>query len=229
MKNKWGYEHESVSQLRGQQTGKAETLYSTPYPEVEPLLQQEMDNYLLGRALDPALANRAGWYPAYYRGPRIVIPCSRTDSGSFWQARLIEQNVPHAARITPLKRWDGASGSRYDAVCYIFAPANTLVVVEGPMDALAVAGQGYPAVAVLGADPPPNVIKHVAQIATLSQRVAKVIILPDMDRLATWQHFQHKLGMIGVHAEIKLGPLNYKDIAECPLDVRKEFFDGLKA
>jgi len=101
------------------------------------------------------------------------------------------------------------------------------IIVEGPMDALAAAGLGFPAIAILGVDPPKIVYDHVAQLVARSYMRNKAIIIPDMDRVARWQETQTELGQRGVRGELKQVPGGYKDLAECPLEVRKEFLYGL--
>jgi DNA primase len=42
--------------------------------------------------------------------------------------------------------------------------SRSVVVVEGPMDALAAAGEGYDSIALMGISPPPSTMKHVSKI-----------------------------------------------------------------
>jgi DNA primase len=100
------------------------------------------------------------------------------------------------------------------------------IVVEGPMDALAAAGLGYQAIAILGVDPPKVVYDHVAKLVARSYMKNKAIIIPDMDRVARWQETQQELGQRGVRGELKQVPYGRKDLAECTPDERKEFLYG---
>ena len=124
------------------------------------------------------------------------------------------------------KRWDGARGYRHDAVCYIPAdPANPTVVVEGPMDALAAAGCGFPAIAILGASPPMLVFDQVARLVDRSYRKGPCIIIPDNDRLAEWAFVQAQLGARGVYGRIQQITSGAKDLAELSTQDRMEFLN----
>lgn len=182
---------------------------TTKYPQLDDTLSEAMRLYLEGRGLDYTCAVRAGWYPARYVGPRIIIPCLRTDGGIWWQARTLTDHP---------KRWMGSGGYKHDAVCYIPGGAkSTTVVCEGPMDALAAAGLGYRAIAILGASPPPVVFDHVARLAG-----PRAIILPDMDRVAAWHLVQQQLGQRGVRGMLFAIPTQ-KDLAALPPDERRDF------
>ena len=175
------YRHERAWKEQGE---KAPT---TEPPALVPALKTAMRSYLEGRGLSYDHAIRlGGWYPATYSGPRIIIPCIRTDGGQWWQARLIE-TAPDI--LVPRKRWHGSHGYRGDAVSFIPAEyEKTTIIVEGPMDALAAAMCGHPAVAMLGVAPPTLVYDHIAKLVALSYHKHRAIIIPDMDRLADWQH-----------------------------------------
>ena len=95
------------------------------------------------------------------------------------------------------------------------------------MDALAAAGCGYQAIAILGAIPPPLVYTHVATLVAKSYQKHKAIILPDMDRIAEWQAIQMALGLLGVNGLLRVIPNGYKDLAEMPEQERQEFLDGI--
>jgi len=121
------------------------------------------------------------------------------------------------------KRWLGSHGYKHDAVCYVQGrPENMTVVVEGPMDALAAAGLGYPAIAILGATPPPAVYDHAARLVSTSYLKHRAIIIPDMDRVADWQNTQMELGQRGVIGSLRVIH-GYKDLADMPVEERREF------
>ena len=95
------------------------------------------------------------------------------------------------------------------------------------MDALA-ASEFADSVALLGASPPHIVLSHVATLS-ISKFLAydKIIIIPDMDRLALWQKNQQRLAYYGVHAKMCILPAGYKDLAECPREIRGEFINAI--
>jgi hypothetical protein len=192
------------------------------YPFHDGTLDGAMFDYLEGRGLSFPLAVDYGWYPAYYNGPRVIVPCIRTDSYNFWQGRLIElasfEGIPR--EDFEWKRWDSPSGPRGDALCFLpVQESNTIVLVEGPMDALAAAEAGASAVAILGATPPRSVVGH---IVSLVQRGAyrRRIIVPDLDAVGPWVKLQQRLGMAGVYFQLKMDA-RYKDLASMPLEERK--------
>jgi hypothetical protein len=94
------------------------------------------------------------------------------------------------------------------------------------MDALAAAGCGFSAIALLGATPPQLVYEHVAKLIQNSYRKGHAIILPDNDRLGAWVDTQAALGALGIYARIQQLPGEYKDLAEMPEGERAEFLYG---
>lgn len=125
------------------------------------------------------------------------------------------------------QRWDGAHGYRHDAVCYIPAEyERPTIIVEGPMDALAAAGCGFPAIAILGATPPKLVFDQVARLVDKSYRKGQAIIIPDNDRLGAWVDTQLELGNRGVYARIQQITNGAKDLAELPEQDRMEFLNA---
>lgn len=93
------------------------------------------------------------------------------------------------------------------------------------MDALAAAGCGFSAIAVLGAVPPVIVYEHVAKLVSKAYRKGTAIIIPDNDRLGAWVDTQATLGALGVYARIQQLPGAYKDLAEMPQNEREEFLN----
>lgn len=181
-----------------------------------------MRAYLTYRNLDYyAATNQFGWYPATYHGPRIIVPCIRTDEFNFWQGRLIDHLVDtdHAAiGGRPWKRWDSPFGPRGDAIAYLAKPGlGILVVVEGPMDALAAAMTRVSAIATLGAGANGPALAHVALIA---QRYKKVILIPDRDETGAWIKIQNSLGMMGIPTEIR--EPRAKDLADLSVSARED-------
>lgn len=204
---------------------------ATPLPEPDKALQEAMRYYLESRQLSYECAVEKGsWYAAYYRGPRIIIPCLRSDGKKpWWQGRLIDTLRNSREKLQfEMKRWDGARGYRGDAVCYISADfSRPVLIVEGPMDALAAASCGFPAIAVLGSMPPQLVFDQVVRLVETSYRKGSCFIVPDADRLGDWANTQAQLGARGVYGSIQQLPGGFKDLAEMPQPERQEFLDGI--
>jgi hypothetical protein len=187
------------------------------FPAKVPKLYEHAKQYLQRRELDHGLAFRIGWYPGMHHGPRLIIPCDRND-GLFWQGRLLENAVADPGEWD---RWDSPLGSKGDAIVFIKGDPETLVVGEGPMDALAAAGLGFSAAATLGVRPTVPVINHLAGVA---REYRDVILLADRDSLVDWMKWQRFLGSMGVHGDLWEPWSGYKDLAAMSIEKRKEFF-----
>jgi len=124
------------------------------------------DNYLVGRNLDHRIARYNQWYPTELKGPRIVIPCTK----GFWQARAMGKEEP---------RYLSSKGSRNGAFCIVWPRQawTGIVIVEGPMDALAAASLGYYSMASLGA----GFGKYVIDWVCRGTPTPNIIIIPDLD------------------------------------------------
>ena len=257
-----GYEHErfwegldqaSRSTITGfgesteRQIRSSDSIY---YPTADHTLDARAAEYLGGRGLNHTLARGFGWYPARYNGPRLIVPCVRTDPYAFWQGRLID-TVPKELycsdcqidpgpnyqlcmdnhRCSHWKRWDSPSGLRGDALVYL-TPTHLilegpLLVVEGPLDALAIAEFGYDVVAILGATPPGVVLNHIAVLAQARERTPRVLWIPDKDAVNPAMKRQAALGTMGVLVNMQMLPGAYKDFAEIPREERKEVLEWL--
>ncbi len=166
-------------------------------PRADETLVLAMQEYLANRSLSYTKADRCGWYPAWVHGPRIIIPCIRNDGLTFWQGRLMQETPDY------YKRWDSPHGPRGDALCYLPEyGAKTMVIVEGPFDALGAAMAGASAIATLGIGAPGPVLAHAANIIR-SGFYNKVIIIPDRDEVGAWVRIQKDLGTMGVCTEIR--------------------------
>lgn len=189
---------------------------SIMFPEQVDELMYDMAEYLDYRQLSYEIAAQNRWYPTWYNGPRIIVPCVRSGTiGQWWQGRLLE-NLPNTDIY---KRWDSPHGPRGDALCHFNAGSNEYIICEGPMDALAAAGAGYSAIAILGANPPPNVLVH----ASILIGHKPVICVTDRDALKYWIKIQNALGFMGVHSKIVEPPSEYKDLAKMPEEDRELF------
>lgn len=134
-----------------------------------------MEDYLLGRWLRSDIARASGWYPAHYAGcARIIIPCTNTLGVPYFQGRDMggKSTIRYASPPAP----------RDDSIVVVW-PMNArrgTVVVEGPMDALAAAGEGYLGIGLMGNMPNSDVLDHVF---TYAKMYAPLLILPDKDML----------------------------------------------
>jgi hypothetical protein len=155
-----------------------------PMPYHRREYQQMVDAYLLNRGLDSKLALVNGWYPAVSRESlRVVIPCINTAGFNYWQARTIEDH--------PL-RYDSPAIPRKDSIVLLIPRRprkrwETLVVCEGPCDALA-AAEFYPAVALMGGTPSVEVTDHVHKIKT-DLGLSRLLIIPDKDNIELIEYF----------------------------------------
>lgn len=139
-----------------------------------------MDAYLTDRGLSPYLASANGWYLTFDAGDaraRIVIPAVTTvPEHVYWQARAISPEV-HI-------RYQSPKGPRKGAVVLVkplgVYAKKIAVIVEGPMDALAAAGCGYYGFAIMGNNPPEEVLAHVVRLCNKSELLAGLVV-PDAD------------------------------------------------
>lgn len=152
-----------------------------------------MRNYLTQRGLSYDLAVANGWYPSLDAGDgftRIVIP-ARTSipEHAYWQARAVAGFVK--------RRYQSPSGPRHDALVRIdpvqridgrpvhakeYDWNRVAVVVEGPMDALAVAECGAVGYALMGATPSGVVIDRLLKLMRDAQpKYDMVFVMPDRD------------------------------------------------
>ena len=122
--------------------------FNLTLPAADATLAAVSDDYLEDRGLDPKVAEANFWYPSSEAGdnrPRIVIPANATGPNIYWQARAIDSDEE--------PRYQSPSAPRGDA-CIIAWPNPVghphVVIVEGPMDALAAAMAGYVGVATMG-------------------------------------------------------------------------------
>lgn len=131
--------------------------------------------YMKERGLSWELAEANGWYPsrnAMDNFLRIVIPAkSPVKDHVYWQARAISKNV-HIRYQTP-------KGPRQGALItvdgdYLNAATSKVVIVEGPMDALAVADCGWDAIALMGMCPGALALSHLVKL--VEKRPALIVL-----------------------------------------------------
>ena len=154
----------------------------SPHPGDASLVEQ----YLTGRGLSPYLATANGWYPSISVDQylRVVIPAQTSRLGhAYWQARALNPS----ARV----RYQSPPGSRGSAVVMVkpFGKRATpmAVIVEGPMDALAAAGEGYYGFALMGNTPPPEVLDHVIALCA-ARGIVGAVVVPDHDSSESGPH-----------------------------------------
>lgn len=172
--------------------------------------EEEMYHYLDSRGLSPDVAKRNGWYGTVSRGKRIVIPCINSAGFNYWQARAIDNN--------PL-RYDSPAIPRKDSVVFLwpslwvprFGPDyGTVVICEGPMDALA-AAEKYPAIAIMGGCPSDEVVEFIAKKIT-EFGISKVCVIPDKDNLELISYFSSLISIVSLGLLIP----THKDLADMP-------------
>lgn len=146
--------------------------------------------YLNDRELDYELALANGWYPTVSRGPRVVIPCINSARFNYWQARDITGTHP--------LRYDSPAIPRKDSIVFLWPkerkPGGSVIITEGPMDALA-AAEFLPAVALMGGSPSLEVMEFVEE-KTSQLGLNHWVIVPDNDNTAMVETFiKHDRGI----------------------------------
>lgn len=207
------YEHE-----RREKT----TRYTGPRPSLpkeKHSLASKMKRYLEARGLSHPVAVSNGWYPSHCHGAdRIVIPCHTSQDETYYQARAMDDN--------PL-RYASPKASREDAVvtCYPLMETGRrkLVVVEGPMDALAAATCGHYGIGIMGNTPPLSVLRRIRNTAKVLG-YDRVHVVPDMDMIELGATMAGYLGQYGIKTVV-LEPQD-KDLAAMSIPERKEFLRG---
>lgn len=167
------YRHERKTE---QDQGPANTLW--PLMTTDGLDLDDCKRYLKERGLSWALAEANGWYPsrsAMDSFLRIVIPARSALFGHvYWQARAVSENVH--------RRYQTPRGPRHGALIKVEVDpleidpgvSDSVVIVEGPMDALACAACGYDSIAIMGITPGELAIAHL--INMVDRRPALVVL-----------------------------------------------------
>lgn len=177
-----------------------------------------MREYLVERGLSYLLAEYNGWYTSTDAGdnhPRIVMPASNTGGFIYWQARSIYSG--------DLPRYQSPRVPRHDSVIVVYASNNWelseyIYIVEGPMDALAIAGEGYTAIALMGSMP-----KHEALVSIVTRFPDKrLVIFADTDAFGAGARLLAEFSMLG-RTVLLMNATPYKDIASVPVDLRREY------
>jgi len=182
-------------------------------PREAPELRGLQDIYLDRRGLDPWTARFNGWYPSRSAGDsaaRIVIPAAPAGLG-FWQARAMDPEEP--------KRYQSPHGPRGNAVVVVYslrAMVKRLVIVEGPMDALAAAAVGATGIALMGMTPPGSCFDYIAA----KWPFAETLVVPDRDAQGAGAQWLAELTQREMDARLVLLPA--KDLAALNTSARTE-------
>lgn len=170
--------------------------------------EEEMYHYLDSRGLSPDVAKRNGWYPTVSRGERIVIPCINSAKFNYWQARAMRENF---------LRYDSPAIPRKDSIVFLWPSSDycmandpTIIICEGPMDALA-AAEKYPAIAIMGGCPSDEVVEFIAKKIT-EFGISKVCVIPDKDNLELISYFSSLISIVSLGLLIP----THKDLADMP-------------
>jgi hypothetical protein len=171
--------------------------------------------YLKQRGLDPDLAAQNGWKPIWRKGLRILIPATtRLPGHHYWQARSLGNH--------PL-RYESPNGPRKDALIVVKNDRPRVAcVVEGPMDALAMAELPRTAgIALMGIVPPKDALEH---LANLTSTFSMVYCLCDSDQIHGMMGIQNYLATRGIFSVIKV-PQGGKDVADMTREERGKLID----
>ena len=191
-------------------------------PPLDPRGRALMYSYLSERELDYELAVSNGWYPTFSKGYRVVIPCINSAKFNYWQARAM---LDH-----PL-RYDSPAIPRKDSIVllwprmnldhvYDFDKHRTVVITEGPMDALA-AAEWHPAIAIMGGCPSQEVLEFIDR-KTEELGLTSWVLVPDRDNLEFVEKFLRYDGL-GVTVALPTG----KDLAGMPRWEREKLLGKL--
>lgn len=181
-------------------------------------IEFEMLAYLEQRHLDPTLAQENGWYPSLDAQdcyPRIVISAITHKAGHvYWQAR----DITGKAFI----RYQSPQGPRHEALVRVFPYDKPLgiVIVEGPMDALAAAGEGYVGIALMGMTPSKATLYHLFLLIEDNRELDTLVVL---DRDSAANGIRICLAVAAQGYTCRIATLPEKDLAKCLPEVRRKF------
>ncbi len=216
------YSHERYEQKQTNPTNTVWPLMSTNGRDIDAVRA-----YLKERGLSWELAEANGWYPsrkAMDEYLRIVIPATVcVPDHVYWQARAINTD----AKI----RYQTPRGPRHGALICVKSDltimqnnggSREVVVVEGPMDALAVAETGCDAIALMGIAPGPEALYHLIKLVV--KRPVLVVLDNEAQAKAAAGAIIMKLASAGGIAH--WDSLRYvKDLAEMTYAARRAWLD----
>ena len=174
-----------------------------------------LDKYLYSRELSPTLAKQNGWYLSRHAGDwndRVVIPAqSEIKDLKFWQARYIGSDPT-------IKRYQSPPGPRMDALVVVYPDGvpTYAVVVEGPLDGLAAAGEGALGIGLMGATPSVLVLDYLAKRC----QGLKTVVVADNDAMDKATMIIAELFDRDIAATLCTPPEPYKALAEMPKELR---------
>lgn len=191
--------------------------FSAGLPPGNHALHEAAAEYLRRRRLDYPLALRNGWYPSDRAGdslPRLVIPASSTSiENKYWQARAL---------VDTQLRYQSPHGVRRGDAVVIVWPRNDEIghaaITEGPMDALAAAGEGVLGIALMGKNPPEEVLHYVTSL-TGSFVTA---IIADIDALSEAAELLRRLIIYNRYTRV-ISTYPYHDLADVPPKMRQRY------
>jgi len=213
------YQHEVKERKQKPLTINTE---APPAPLKEQWALDMMREYLEGRGLSYERALENGCFTISRKGKRLYIPARSLIQGHvYWQARTIEQHCV---------RWDSPAVPRRDALIVMYGPLkdkaglDRLVIVEGPMDALAVASLDlHIGIALMGISPSQEALDHVFHyVRCFNPR--DIVCVADKDQIGGMCKVQGYLAMRQVASRLVV-PLAHKDIACYSVEERKVLLD----
>lgn len=191
---------------------------NTRWPKYEKAVYEHP--YLIARNLDTRTAEDNGWYVSWDAGDmneRIVIPAvTHIPTQVYWQARAVKQSVK--------LRYQSPSGPRNEAFILVLPikQKDGIVIVEGPMDALAAAGAGYIGISLMGMYPSLLTMAHVHQ--HFAEIDMPIMVALDKGETANAIRIMTYFATQG--RRVFQCELPKKDLAECLPKERKKFLDA---
>lgn len=206
---------------RDRKAEHAKPTRASPLPLEDPALSPSVRKYLESRELSYKLACRNGWYGTRdeFGIARVVMPAtSRVNTWPYYQARALGPELP---------RYRSPAVPRGDALMVVMPERDTpqgVMILEGPMDALASAELGYVGIGLMGNRPNAPVINHLVElIEVYCGSDNACLIVPDSDAPLEGTTLAGLLWERGLRCYVK--PLvGFKDLAGMPSDLRKLWF-----
>ena len=197
--------------------------YCSRLPTCSQRLWPKFDNYLRERNLDYELARENCWFPSRTVDgyDRLVVPGTSDQEGNlYWQARLIQGHV--AGPQAQPRRWESPHGiARGNSVCLVWprtlAAGRAAAIVEGPMDALAAAGEGVLGVGLMGVHPADEVLELTKRLL----RGTVPIMVMDLNAEKEWMVVQARLRELGCPGHL-VSPYPGKDLAQLTRPERRK-------
>lgn len=211
------YEHES---RESKYKGEGINTSPPPRPIKEQWALDLMQEYLSSRDLSYNLALMNGCYPCKSKDAvRIYIPArTRIKDHIYWQARAIEDSW---------LRYDSPQGPKRDALIVFSNKSyfnhlglSNVVIVEGPLDALAVASlDSHIGISLMGNNPGQESLDHLADMV-IRLKPLQVFCVADRDAVGPMHKIQSYLAMRGIMSQLKV-PLDKKDLACYSVEERR--------